>query len=184
MENPASKFVRDHKIEHQSIKAGLTAQPKLCLFLAMSAFKIMGKYDAQLREFETKPKADKTFANFRPFIVNKYAKHHKPNKTTVKYVGFSIANAVTTEKVDTEANMANTLWAIAEVNNALHAAQDKQTEKMMQMFQNLVTNNATRQFSSACARPSCAQTTIQTVQTLWFTSHQAQGMFRNRSQCV
>ena len=73
-ENPATKFARDDKIEHQLAKAGIAVQPSLHLALAMSVFKATGEYSVQICEFKTKPMAICTFNNFRPFIVNEYSK--------------------------------------------------------------------------------------------------------------
>ena len=94
MENSATKFARYDKIEKQLVKAGLTAQPNLCLALAMSAFKSTGEYDTQIHEFKAKSVADKAFANFRPFIINKYAKCTKQHKSTTKSVRFGIAKTL------------------------------------------------------------------------------------------
>ena len=91
--NPATKFVRNDRIECQLIKAGLTEQPNLYLALAMNAFKTTGEYDTQIREFEAKPAVDDTFQNFQTFNINEYAKCTKHNKSIAKALGFSITNA-------------------------------------------------------------------------------------------
>ena len=72
----------------------------LCLALTMSAFKTMTEYDAQICEFEAKPVADKTFAYFRPFTVNEYAKcmeqHKSITKSTIKFIDLGIARLIIT----------------------------------------------------------------------------------------
>ena len=138
-ENPATKFARDDKIERQLIKAGLATQPNLWLALAMSAFKATGEYDAQIGKFEAKATADKTFDNFRLFIVNKYAKRSKQDKSTAKSVGFGIATtAVAADIPNNDIQAAEAAWAISEVANAIQAAQDKQNDRMMEMFKQMM----------------------------------------------
>ena len=44
-----------------------------------AAFKATGEYDAQLREFDARPMVDRTFPNFRTFIVTEFAKRNKGN---------------------------------------------------------------------------------------------------------
>ena len=138
-ENPATKFARDDKIERQLIKAGIKAQPNLRLALNMSAFKGIGKYDAEIREFEAKPTAIKTFDNFCAFIINEFAKRSKQNTSTAKAVGFCIANyAVMTDISDNDIQAAEAAWAITKVANAVQAAQDKQSKCMMEMFKQMM----------------------------------------------
>ena len=90
--NLATKFARDNKIEKQLAKKGIMAQLLVWLALAKSAFKVTGKYEVALNNFEAKPMADQTFVNFRMFIINEYSKHNKGNCSTAKSVGFGIAN--------------------------------------------------------------------------------------------
>jgi hypothetical protein len=94
-EHPATRYARDDKYERQLIKAGLPDQQALRLSLVQAAFKATGEYDAQLREFDARPRVDRTFTNFRTFIVSEYAKRAKGTRSTVKSVGFGIANAAT-----------------------------------------------------------------------------------------
>ena len=120
----------------------------------MSAFKSTGKYDAQIHEFEAKPVTDKMLDTFRPLIVNEYAKCTKQHKSTTKSVGFKIANAaISMAAVDAKAQAAEegtkAAWAITKVANVLQMVQDRQTEKMMETFKQMVEgmkgNNATTQ---------------------------------------
>ena len=91
-ENPATKFACDDKIEKQSAKKGINAQPLVCLTLAKSAFKATSKYEVALINFERQPSANQTFAQFCTFIITEFSKHNKSNRTTAKAVGFGIAN--------------------------------------------------------------------------------------------
>eukprot|EP00804_Cyclotella_cryptica_P014825 CCRYP_015027-RA/>CCRYP_015027-RA protein AED:0.12 eAED:0.12 QI:0/0/0/1/0.2/0.16/6/0/1256 len=68
-ERPATRYTHDDKYERQLIKAGLPDQQALRLSLAQAAFKATGEYDAQLQEFDARPAVDRTFANFRTFII-------------------------------------------------------------------------------------------------------------------
>ena len=89
----------------------------------MSEFNATGEYDAQIHEFEAKLVADKMFANFRPFIVNEYAKHTKQHKCITKSVGFCIANsAIAAAAVNAAAQaaqeVAKAAYDITEIANA------------------------------------------------------------------
>lgn len=52
-----------------------------------------------------------------------------------KSVGFGIMNMATDKAGNKEACVVEAAWALAKVANAIQSAQDKNTEKMMQMFQ-------------------------------------------------
>ena len=79
-------------------------QPAMCLSLAKSTLKNTGEYNAQIHEFGGRATADKTFDDFRPLIINKYAKHNKQGKSTAKSIAYGIANAaITMEQLDKEA---------------------------------------------------------------------------------
>jgi hypothetical protein len=95
VKNPATKFARKDIIERQLIKAGLPNQQPLRLALMLARIKSMGKYDNAVREWDNKPAADKTFANFRPFITLEITKRNK-SQDTAKNAGFGIANSATT----------------------------------------------------------------------------------------
>ncbi|KAL7475762.1 hypothetical protein ACHAW6_001664, partial [Cyclotella cf. meneghiniana] len=94
VEAPVTMFAQRDKYEHQLVKADIAAQPAMRLAIAMAAFQASGNYDAALCYWEAKPVADKTFANFRPFIQREFTKHIKHDKTTAKSVGKGIANQV------------------------------------------------------------------------------------------
>lgn len=136
-EHPATKFARDDKYERQLIKAGLPDQQALRLSLAQSSFKATGEYDAQLREFDARPVADRTFTKFRTFIVTEYAKRSK-GRSTAKSVGFGIANSATTTTPTAEEQAEETAWAIAELANALTTNQKKEFEQLTTMFSQLM----------------------------------------------
>ena len=91
-ENPAMKFACSDKVERQLISFGLGDQSNLRLALALATFKGTGEYDDSIREFEARATPDKMLVNFRPYIINEYAKKSKTNRSTAKSVGFGIAN--------------------------------------------------------------------------------------------
>ena len=155
----------------------------------MSAFKNTGKYDAHIHEFEGRATADKTFNNFRPFIINEYAKHNKQGKSTAKSIGFRIANAaITMEQVDKEAiaaeHAAETAWAVAEVANALQQSQEKQMDKLMEILTKVMEkdgsmsqNNQATQATTLATRTGNSGTGITTIQldhpastAIWYTN--------------
>ena len=136
-EHPATKFARDDKYERQLIKAGLPNQQALRLSLAQASFKETGEYDTQLREFDARPAVDRTFANFRTFIITEYAKRSK-GRSTAKSVGFGIANSALTKAPTAEEQAEETAWAIAELANALTSSQKKDFEQLTSMFGQLM----------------------------------------------
>jgi hypothetical protein len=73
----------------------LPNQQPLRFALMLARIKSMGKYDNAVREWDNKPAADKTFANFRPFITLEFTKRNK-SQDTAKNAGFGIANSATT----------------------------------------------------------------------------------------
>ena len=133
-ENPATKFARDDKYEHQLLKAGLPDQQALWLSHAQAVFKATGEYDAQLREFDTHPIVDHMFPNFRTFIVTKFTKHKKGNRSIAK----GIANAAEEAKRTAEEQAEETAWAMAELANAITTANKKDFEQLTSMFSQLM----------------------------------------------
>eukprot|EP00804_Cyclotella_cryptica_P022255 CCRYP_017925-RA/>CCRYP_017925-RA protein AED:0.39 eAED:0.39 QI:0/-1/0/1/-1/1/1/0/386 len=133
VEAPATMFARGDKYERQLIKAGIAAQPAMRLAVALAAFQASGEYDAAIRDWETKPVADKTFKHFRPFIQREFTKRVKHDKTSAKSVGKGIANQAR-EEDDTPSEADQAAWALAEVASVMQAAQDKQMEKLLELF--------------------------------------------------
>ena len=129
--NPATKFACDDALERQLTNAGLPVQQGLRLVLTQAAFKPTGEYNTALCEFDTKPTADKTFANFCPFIINEYAKCTKA-RNTAKSVGFHVANVARKATLMEEA--AEQSLAYAAIANVLKEGQNEQMEKMMNML--------------------------------------------------
>ena len=99
----------------------------------LAAFQASGEYDAAIRDWEAKPVADKTFKNFRPFIQREFTKRVKHDKTSAQSVGKGIANQAR-EDNDTPSEADQAAWALAEVASVMQAAQDKQMEKLMELF--------------------------------------------------
>ncbi|KAL7474037.1 hypothetical protein ACHAW6_000036, partial [Cyclotella cf. meneghiniana] len=110
------------KIEKRLVKTGQTANPTLRLAFALAATEATGDYESPLREWHAKGATIKTFANFRVYIQNKFAKKTKHNKTSARSVGRGIANA-TDEQIDKVDEAEAAAIAIAEVANAMQAQQ-------------------------------------------------------------
>lgn len=101
--------------------------------MALSAFKALGGYDAAIREWNAKATANKTFADFCPYIKREFMKRTKHDKVTAKSVGRGIANqAKEDENIPSTADQAT--WALAEVASVMQSASEKQMEKLMEMF--------------------------------------------------
>jgi hypothetical protein len=100
IEAPAAHFARGDKYERQLLKVVQRKNPELRLAFALATFQSAGEFESALCEWEVKPTADQTFANFRIFMQKEFGKHHKQNKTTAKLVGYGIANSITNNAVD------------------------------------------------------------------------------------
>ena len=131
-ENPATRFARDDQLERQLVKAGMPPQQQLRLAIAQTFARSTGEYDAYLREFEQRPVADRTFANFRPGFVTEFANRNK-SRDTAKGAGFGVANAATEQERIDEENVQFGL-ALASVAEVIQEGQSKQFEKMMTML--------------------------------------------------
>ena len=133
-ENPATRFARDDRYECHLIKAGLPNQQVLHLNIAQASFKVTGLYDGPLCKFDARAKVDRTFVNFRPFIINEYAKKAK-SQDTAKSAGFGIANGA---QVKSEQQLmdaaARTALAFAGIANLMQEHQDKSIKKIMALF--------------------------------------------------
>ena len=133
IETPAAHFARGDKYERQLLKVGQAKNPTLRLAFALSTFQASGEFEPALREWETKPKADQTFVNFRVFVQKEFGKHNKQNKTTAKSVGHGIANSITDKEVEINQLEAQALF-VAELANSMQEQSQKQFKEMMEMF--------------------------------------------------
>jgi hypothetical protein len=68
IEAPTAQFAGGDKYEHQLLKVGQRKNPELRLVFALATLQLAGKFKSALREWEVKPTADQTFANFRIFM--------------------------------------------------------------------------------------------------------------------
>ena len=131
IEVPAAHFARGDKYERQLLKVGQNKNPELRLAFALATFQASGEFESALREWEAKPKANQTFANFRVFMQKEFGKQYKQNKTTAESVGNGIANNITDKEV--EQLEAQALF-IAELANSMQDQSQKQFKEMMELF--------------------------------------------------
>ena len=134
IEAPAALFARGDKFERQLLKVGQSKNPELRLAFALATFHASGEFEPALRDWEAKPKADQTFANFRVFIQKEFGKQHKQNKTTAKSVGHGIANSITDKDIDQIEQLEAQALMIAELANSMKDESQKQFKEMMAMF--------------------------------------------------
>ena len=116
------------------MKVGQNKNPELRLAFAFATFQASGEFESALREWEVKPKADQTFANFHVFMQKEFGKYHKQNKTTAKLVGFGIANSVTDKNIEQLEQLEVHALMIAEFANSMQEQSQKQFKEMMEMF--------------------------------------------------
>eukprot|EP00804_Cyclotella_cryptica_P025159 CCRYP_013002-RA/>CCRYP_013002-RA protein AED:0.40 eAED:0.39 QI:0/0/0/1/1/1/2/0/274 len=113
---------------------------KLALILA--SVKSTGEYDNAIREWYNKPTADKTFANFHPFITIEFTKRNK-SQNTAKNAGFGIANAATALQEQQIQQLqlnqaAESALAYAALAKAMKDSQKESMENMMKMFKDIL----------------------------------------------
>jgi hypothetical protein len=132
-ENIVTKFARNDRTEQLFAKAQVNPMPEVLLALALDSFKATGEYEIAIEEWEKKPLPDKTFANFRPFILKEYVKRSKPSNATAKSARFEITNAATTNAPHDETlaalraqQDAETAWAVSEIAKGLKKGNDEQ----------------------------------------------------------
>jgi hypothetical protein len=119
IETPAAHFARGDKYERQLLKVGQAKKTNLRLAFALSTFQSSGKFEPALREWETKPKADQTFLNFRVFVQKEFRKHNTQNKTTAKSVGHGIANSITNKEIKQIEQLEAQALFVAELANSM-----------------------------------------------------------------
>jgi hypothetical protein len=140
IEAPAAHFAQGDKYERQLLKVGQRKNPELHFAFALAMFQLAGKFESALREWEVKPTADQTFANFHIFMQKEFGKHHKQNKTTAKSGGYGIANSITNNTVNQINHLKSQALIIAKLANSMQEQSHRQFKEMMEMFK--VTLNA------------------------------------------
>ncbi|KAL7477662.1 hypothetical protein ACHAW6_003462 [Cyclotella cf. meneghiniana] len=128
VEAAAEYFVRGDRIEKQLERAGYPKNPELRLAFDEATCEASAKFKPAMHEWDLKATNIKTFNNFRGFIQNKFAKHHKQNKSTAKSVGHGIGNAATDKQVEQQVSY---MEATAEVAHIMQESQDKQFCKVI-----------------------------------------------------
>jgi hypothetical protein len=139
----AAHFARGEKYGRQLLKVGQRKNPELRLVFALATFQSAGDFEPALCEWEVKPTADQTFANFRIFMQKEFGKHHKQNKTTAKLVGYGIANSIIDkEEVDQIKQLEAQALMIAKLGNSMQEQSQKQFKEMMEMFKATLNMNS------------------------------------------
>ena len=105
-DTPAVYFNKVEKAIKQLERFNIKTDLVLCMNRAMEAFDNSGLFDAAVREWNNKDKAEKTWANIKIFINTEYAKMNK-NKLTARNTGFGAANAVHSSLEDMEKEINN-----------------------------------------------------------------------------
>jgi hypothetical protein len=105
-ETPAVYFNKVEKAIKQLERFHIKTDLVLCMNRALEAFDNSGLFDAAVREWNNKDKAEKTWSNIKTFINIEYAKANK-NKLTARNTGFGAANAVQSSIEDMEEEINN-----------------------------------------------------------------------------
>ncbi len=83
-EVPTLYFNQVEKAKKQLTRAGIQSDLKEQADMALYFVKISGEFDAAVREWESKPTAQKTWAYIKTFVSTEYSKANKQNKLTAK----------------------------------------------------------------------------------------------------
>jgi hypothetical protein len=121
--SPAVYFKQGDEIEDQLYKAGIPRQPTLRLARIIATYQNSGEYDIEINEWKMKPAADRTFANFRPWIQKKWASKNSKNHTNKKTAKFAISNNAIEQAKEQQAEEA------ALMNELASLMSDKSNEK-------------------------------------------------------
>jgi hypothetical protein len=81
---PQVYFNGVEKAMKQIKRAGITSDLNKRRDMALYFLKTTGEYEPSVREWESKPAADKTWANIKVFISNEFTKENKQTKITAK----------------------------------------------------------------------------------------------------
>jgi hypothetical protein len=131
--NQVKKAIR--QLERAGIQSNLNERRDTALYF----FKASGKYDAAVREWETKPAADKTWANIKIIISTKHAKENKQNKLTAKQFK---ANLIEEQAKATKELIANLTEAHAKQMELLIKSTTDAMKEMMNLMKTAVKSPA------------------------------------------
>jgi hypothetical protein len=107
--------------------------------MALYFLKASGEYNAAVREWETKPETDKTWANIKIFISTKHAKENKQNKLTAKQFK---ANLIEEQAKATKELIANLTEAHAKQMEILIKSMTDPMKEMLNLMKTAVNNPA------------------------------------------
>lgn len=127
-EAPATYFQRQDEIEEQLTKGGIDRNPVLRLRSIKAAAKQTGEYDIELNNWELKPTADQTFANFRPYFQKEWVRKNHKNRTNTKTASFGIANNAQSKEAPPQQSEQELL---SEFMALMQSESDKKLEKFM-----------------------------------------------------
>jgi len=141
-ENPQLYFNRVEKAMKELLRNGITSDPNERRDIALFYLKATGEFDAAVREWETKPAANKTWANIKTFISAEYAKENKQNKLTAKQFK---ANTIDEQAEVTEELIASLTEAhTKQMETLIKSTTDTMKEMMLLHKDNKSTNNSTK----------------------------------------
>jgi hypothetical protein len=84
-QKPKVYFNRVEKAIKGLAQNGITSDLKKRRDIALYQLKAAGEFNPAIREWESKPMAEKTWANIKTFISTEYTNENKQNKLTVKH---------------------------------------------------------------------------------------------------
>ena len=124
------------------LRNGITSNQNERRDITLFYFKATGEFDAAVREWETKPAADKTWTNIKTFISAEYAKENKQNKLTAKQFK---ANAIDEQAEATKELIAALTEAhTKQMETLIKSTTDTMKEMMLLLKDNKSSNNSTK----------------------------------------
>lgn len=127
-------WMKQDEYVRQLETVGVPESNTLCLERFKADIRATGEYTVELAEWEAKPTADKTFANFKPFFQKKWTDKRRFNQASGTTARGALANTATSKKkvqFEDEAAKEPKEINVSDLLALLQGASDPKLEKFM-----------------------------------------------------
>jgi hypothetical protein len=108
-EVPEKFFNRLDEARRQLARANIQVDERAIVAKALKSFKDAGEYDAAIREWESRPIANQTYANLRIVMNTEFTKLNRQDSTTARATGHASINNIVEEMATTTGELVATL---------------------------------------------------------------------------
>ena len=108
-EVPEKFFNRLDEARQQLARANIQVDERAIVAKALKSFKDAGEYDAAIREWESRPIANQTYANLRIVMNTEFTKLNRQDSTTARATGHASINNIVEEMATTTGELVATL---------------------------------------------------------------------------